>query len=123
MAQRILIVDDEQAVVEVLSEGLAQAGFYVDGAHDAASALALVKDNLYDAAILDFALPDMNGVMLHSRIRQLDADLGDRTLFMSGEPQTDANMIYYASEGSEFIPKPFDLRDVINAVKRLLGDR
>jgi len=122
MAKRILIVDDELSVVELLREGLSEAGFQVDGAYDAAEALDRVKDNLYDAAIVDFALPDMNGVMLHSKIRQLDSDLGDCTLFISGQAQTDESLIYYASEGTQFISKPFVLTDVIEAVRRVVHD-
>ena len=122
MANRILIVDDEAPVVELLRDGLVAAGFHVDGAHDAAEALHKVKDNLYDAAILDFSLPDMDGVMLHSRIRQLDSDLGDCTLFISGQPQTDETMSYYASEGTEFISKPFQMNDVIAAVRRIIDE-
>jgi DNA-binding response OmpR family regulator len=122
MAKRILIVDDELSVVELLREGLSEAGFQVDGVYDAAEALDRVKDNLYDAAIVDFALPDMNGVMLHSKIRQLDSDLGDCTLFISGQAQTDESLNYYASEGTQFISKPFVLAEVIQAVRRVVHD-
>jgi two-component system OmpR family response regulator len=120
MARRILIVDDEPEVVELLSEALEAAGFRADGAGDGTAALALVKEKLYDVVILDFALPDTNGLALHSRIRQIDPELAGRALFVSGEPQSDASLDYYAAEGTEFFRKPFDLAEVVAAVRTLI---
>ncbi len=120
MTPRILIVDDEPHIVAVLSEALQAAGFRADGAADGATALALVKDKLYDAAIVDFALPDMNGLMLHNRIRQLDPELAVRSLFVSGEPQSATSLDYYAAEGTSFFRKPFDVLEIVDAVRGML---
>lgn len=120
MSWRILVVDDEIPLLELMREGLSAEGFVVDGAATAAEALELVRTNLYDAAILDFALPDMNGVMLHHRIRQMDRELGQRTLFISGQTQSADDLGYFSSAGSGFLPKPFDMRAVLDGLHRLL---
>jgi DNA-binding response OmpR family regulator len=117
--KRILIVDDEAAVVDLLREGLVAAGYAVDGVATGAAALALVRDNLYDAAVLDFVLPDMNGVMLHSRIRQLDGDLARNTVFISGQTQQRDDLEYYRSAGGGFLSKPFELRDVVETIREM----
>ena len=117
--KRILVVDDEAQIVSLLQTTLSEAGFDVDGALNAADALTLVKDNLYDVVIVDFSLPDMNGVMLHSRIRQLDQDLGDRTIFISGVVQSEDDLSYYAETAGGFLPKPFETNDLLECVRKL----
>jgi len=121
-AKRILVVDDEDVIVELLTAILADQGHEVDSASDAAGALEKVRENIYDAAILDFNLPDMNGVMLHREIRQMDEELADHTLFASGVEQSEKNLDYYAAYGKGFLAKPFEVREVLRAVNDLLKD-
>jgi two-component system KDP operon response regulator KdpE len=113
-------VDDEPTIVELLQDVLSVEGFVVDAAPNAAGAIDLIRENIYDAAILDFNLPDMNGVMLHRQIRQMDDELADHALFMSGLVQTDENLGYYESFGAGFLPKPFHVGDVVRAVRRMI---
>ena len=121
-SKRILVVDDEEVIVDLLTEILTDQGYEVDSAFDAASALAKVRENIYDAAILDFNLPDMNGVMLHREIRQMDEELASNTLFASGVAQSEKNLDYYTAYGKGFLSKPFEVREILRAVSRLLGD-
>jgi two-component system NtrC family sensor kinase len=117
--KRLLIVDDEVDIVDLLRDVLTSEGYVVDAAPDAETALRLIHDQIYDVAILDFNLPDMDGVMLHRQIRQKDPDLADRCLFMSGLVQSDTNLGYYAAQGAGFLSKPFDIEDVLAAVRNL----
>lgn len=120
--ERILVVDDESDIVELLRDVLTAEGYAVDAAPTAAVALQLIRENIYDLALLDFNLPDMDGVMLHREIRQMDAELAGRAIFMSGLLQSDANLGYYMSQSGGFLAKPFDLRDVLRQVRSALGD-
>ena len=120
MDRRILIVDDESQIVDLLKEYLRGAGFEVDAAGDAAGALELIRNQIFDAAVVDFNLPDMNGVMLHRQIRQMDPELANRTIFMSGFLQADTNIDYYTAFGGGFLAKPFDVRDVVDAIRSVL---
>lgn len=120
--ERILVVDDEAEIVELLRDVLTAEGYVVDAAPDADASLQLIRENIYDLALLDFNLPDMNGVMLHHQIRQMDAELASRTIFMSGLLQSDGNLGYYMSQSGGFIAKPFDIRDVLRQVRTVLGD-
>lgn len=122
-AKRILVVDDEEIVVELLTAILTEQGFEVDFALDAAGALKKVREQIFDAAILDFNLPDMNGVMLHREIRQMDEELAGNTLFASGIAQSEKNLDYYTSYGKGFISKPFEVQEVLSAVNMLLEER
>ena len=119
--ERILVVDDEAEIVDMLRDVLSAEGFEVDAAPDAATALERIRETIYDAAILDFNLPDMDGVMLHRQIRQMDAELAGRTVFMSGFVQSDSNLDYYSAQGGGFLAKPFDIRDVVRCIRGALG--
>lgn len=117
--KRILVVDDERDIIDLLTEVLGAHGYTVDSAVNAAEALDLVRAHMYDAAILDFNLPDMNGVMLHRQIRQMDGELADRSLFTSGLVQSDDHLGYYSAFAGGFISKPFDVQDILEALRML----
>ena len=120
---RILLVDDEKDIVEMLGDVLSVYGFEVDSAHSAEEALERIRETIYDAAILDFNLPDMDGVMLHRQIRQMDTELAGNTLFMSGMVQSDQNLGYYATQSAGFLSKPFQVDQVLEALAGVLGRR
>jgi CheY-like chemotaxis protein len=120
--KRILVVDDEQDIIDLLSEWLGANGYVVDCALNAREALAHVRANIYDAAILDFNLPDMDGVMLHRQIRQMDEELAANTIFTSGLVQSDDNLGYYSAFGRGFLSKPFEVQGVLDALRGLWAD-
>jgi CheY-like chemotaxis protein len=118
--KRILIVDDEPEVVSFLEELLEDRGYAVDSANDAAGALELVRATIFDAAILDFNLPDMNGIMLHNQLRQMDRELAGNTIFISGMVQTEKDLDYYSAHGGGFLAKPIEIKDVLDYLRRVL---
>jgi DNA-binding response OmpR family regulator len=120
---RILLVDDEKDIVEMLADVLSTQGFEVDSAYSAGEALERIRETIYDAAILDFNLPDMDGVMLHRQIRQMDTELAGKSLFMSGMVQSDQNLGYYAAQSAGFLSKPFQVDQVLEALAGVLGRR
>jgi DNA-binding response OmpR family regulator len=120
--ERILVVDDEVDIVELLRDVLVADGYAVDTAPDAGSALQLIRENIYDLALIDFNLPDMDGVMLHHQIRQMDAELAASTIFMSGLLQSEDNLGYYMSNSGGFLAKPFDIAEVLRRVLAVIRD-
>ena len=119
--KRILVVDDEADILNLLEEAITNVGHEAETASSAAAALELIRDRSYDAAIVDFELPDMNGVMLHREMRQMDPDLAERTIFMSGLVEAQGYGSYYDAEGAGFVPKPFDVWGLLVMVFRLTG--
>jgi two-component system OmpR family response regulator len=117
--KRVLVVDDEPQIIQTLREALEAVGYTVDGAADGKEALQAVRDHIYDAAILDFGLPDMDGLMLHRELRQMDEELAANTLFTSGHIQTDQSLGYYSTYGVGFLSKPFNVEEVIDSLESL----
>lgn len=116
--KRLLVVDDEASIRNLVIEAGTNQGWIVDGAENAEVALECIRNNLYDGAVIDFQLPDMDGIALHSEIRRMDAELAASTLFVSGVASEDERARLAA--GGDFLPKPFDVKDLIREVKRLL---
>ena len=117
--KRVLIVDDEAPIRDVLQQALEGVGYAVVGVGSGAEALQAIRDEIFDAAIVDFQLPDMDGLQLHREFRQMDDELAQNTLFISGHGQSDQNLGYYSTYGVGFLSKPFNIEEVVDALESL----
>jgi signal transduction histidine kinase len=107
--ERVLIVDDEQAICNVLAAALRSEGYDVTTATTAAEARSL--SGPWDALLTDVVMPGTDGVTL---AREVDAP---RTLFMSGY---DANGL--TAQEVHFLQKPFELTELARAIRHLLDE-
>ena len=67
---RIIIVEDDSKIAQVVSKGLTEAGYQIDHESDAESAIPQMVDTEYDAAVVDVMLPGMDGLSLSRYVRQ-----------------------------------------------------
>src|SRR2546427_589923 len=100
---RILVVDDEVAILRLLKEALTQWGYQVTGATSAAEALQALRGDMFDAVITDIRMPDMNGLELLKEIKRHDESV--EVVVMTGYP-TIASAIHRLSPRAKgpFIP-------------------
>jgi two-component system response regulator PilR (NtrC family) len=118
---RILVVDDEVPVLEVMSEMLQGAGWKVDALSSPAEALQRVKKTRYDALVVDLYMPDLPGLMLHSKIKLIDRALWGRTVFVSGHFSNDE--LRRSLEGTpRFVSKPFKTEVLVGTVGMALPE-
>jgi DNA-binding response OmpR family regulator len=120
---RILLVDDEASVLDLIRTTLETCGYVVDTAATSQEAMAKVRHEEYVMVILDLLLPDMNGFLLSQEIRRLRPSLGNRILFISGILFGQSTIDQLGSVGAGFLSKPFQLRALIEAVDRISGGR
>ncbi len=120
---RILLVDDEVSVLELIRTTLETCGYVIDTAPTSQEAMEKVRNNEYGMVILDLLLPDMNGFLLSQEIRRLRPSLGNRILFISGILFGQSTIDQLGSVGAGFLSKPFQLRALIEAVDRISGGR
>jgi DNA-binding response OmpR family regulator len=116
---RILLVDDESSVLDLVRTTLETCGYVIDTALTSQEAMQKVRANDYGMVILDLLLPDMNGFLLSQEIRRVRPALGRRTLFISGILFGQSTVEQLGSMGAGFLSKPFQLRALIEAVDRI----
>ncbi|HEY4274675.1 MAG TPA: nitrogen regulation protein NR(I), partial [Rhizomicrobium sp.] len=118
-AATILVADDDSAIRTVLHQALARAGYSVRTTGTAAGLWKMIAAGEGNVAITDVVLPDESGFDLIPRIKRLRPDLP--VLVMSAQ-NTLLTAITAAERGAfEYLPKPFDLKELTNVVQRALA--
>ena len=116
----ILIADDDRAIRTVLDQALGRAGYDVRSTANAATLWRWIGDGQGDLVITDVVMPDENGLDLLPRIKKLRPDLP--VVIMSAQ-STILTAIKAAERGAhEYLPKPFDLKELVTVVQRALAD-
>ena len=116
----ILVADDDRAIRTVLSQALGREGYEVRSAGNAATLWQWIADGEGDLVITDVVMPDENGLDLIPRIRKQRPQL--RVIVMSAR-STLLTAVKATERGAfEYLPKPFDLRDLLAVVRRALSE-
>jgi two-component system, NtrC family, nitrogen regulation response regulator GlnG len=119
MSATILVADDDRAIRTVLNQALARLGHDVRMTGNAATLWRWIADGEGDLVITDVIMPDENGLDLIPRIKKLRPDL--RVIVMSAQ-NTLLTAVKATERGAfEYLPKPFDLRELISVVERALS--
>jgi two-component system response regulator VicR len=119
--RRILLVDDDFAVVEVTRMVLEYAGFAVTVAHNGEDALAAAQSERPDLVITDYMMPIMNGGELIRRLRA-SALLADVPVIMATATMTEV-VLAEAQGCAQVLSKPTTVDVLLTAVRRVLGPR
>lgn len=117
----ILVADDDRGIRTVLSQALGRVGHDVRTTGTAANLWKWISDGEGDLVITDVVMPDENGLDLIPRIRKIRPDL--RIVVMSAQ-NTLLTAVRAAERGAfEYLPKPFDIKEVVEVVERALAER
>lgn len=112
---RVLVVDDQVEVRELIAEILRESGFAVEEASSPSTAVAMSRDRSFDAIVADVIMPGASGVEM---MREIDSsDLA--VVFLSGNP-TQAVGDNPELEEALFVPKPFASGDLLEALELAL---
>ncbi len=118
MAKRILIVEDEKAIVAFIQTALEREGFLVQGAGDGLEALAQIKADPPDLILLDLMLPKMDGFDVCRQVRDREPYI---PIVMLTARDDDVDKIVGLELGADdYITKPFNARELIARVKAVL---
>ena len=118
---QVLVVDDEEAMLQVIHETLEGCGYQVDVAANCRDALARVRSSTYELVILDLLLPDMKGFVLSQEISRIQPRLKDRILFISAVLFGQSTVDHLNAMGAGFLSKPFETTSLVQAVNRISG--
>ncbi len=120
---KILLVDDDPTVLDLVRETLEGCGYDIDTATNSQEALTKVRDGAFNMIIVDLLLPDMNGFSLSQEIKRVNPALADKILFISGILFGQSTVEHLGSVGAGFLSKPFQIDSLIEAVDKIANGR
>ena len=115
---RLLVVEDDSAILDFLKRGLTESGYQVDTAPNGKSAQSLAGEMVYDGFIIDLGLPDMDGLDLIARCRAQGHSAP--VLILSARRTVDERVRGLEQGGDDYLTKPFALAEVVARLRNLL---
>lgn len=117
-AIRVLLVDDERALTNLVRMALQYEGWDIDVAHDAREAVAKYRANTPDILVLDIMLPDMDGLGVLQLLR--DSGTYTPTLFLTARDSVMDRVTGLTAGGDDYMTKPFSLEELVARLRGLL---
>lgn len=116
--KRILIVDDDDEIRDLLEFDISHSGYFVDTASDGKEGLQKALNNSYDLILLDVMMPKMNGFDVCKNIRQ--AKLSIPILMLTAKGTINDKTIGFDCGADDYLVKPFDVQEVLLRIRVLL---
>ncbi|MCS6804866.1 MAG: response regulator [Acidobacteriota bacterium] len=120
-AKRILVVDDEQHVLELVSRVLKARGYHVETVSNGHEAIRRIEANFYDLIIADLKMPDIGGMDVYAHIEQHNPRQARRVVFSSGDVVSPHTLAFLERTGLPFLVKPFSVRELTGFVEKALA--
>jgi DNA-binding NtrC family response regulator len=119
--ERVLLVDDEAEFTEALSERMKARGLEVDTADSGYKALDKVKDESYDAIILDMAMPGLDGIETLKKLLEKHPDL--QIILLTGYATLEKGVEAVKLGAKDFLEKPADINKLMKMIKEAKAER
>jgi len=116
--QRILVVDDEPSIVDAVATALRYEGFEVDEATAGREALRAVAEREPDLVVLDWMLPDLEGIEVGRRMRE--RGFKSAILFLTAKDTIENKVQALRAGGDDYVTKPFSLAEIVARVQAIL---
>ncbi|HTW16355.1 MAG TPA: response regulator transcription factor [Nocardioides sp.] len=115
---RVLVVDDEVNIAELISMALRYEGWQVTTAHTGTKAVAAAKEAQPDAVVLDMMLPDFDGLEVLRRMRGVDPGLP--VVFLTAKDAVEDRIAGLTAGGDDYVTKPFSLEELVARLRGLM---
>ncbi|WP_412539289.1 response regulator transcription factor [Longispora sp. K20-0274] len=115
---RVLVVDDEPTLADLLTMALRYEGWQVRSAPDGSTAVRVAREFRPDAVVLDIMLPDLDGLEVLRRLRNDKPDIP--VLFLTARDAVEDRVAGLTAGGDDYVTKPFSLEEVVARVRALL---
>lgn len=116
---RILVIEDEAALLQDLCKGLRIKGYAVDSAENGRKGYQMAMDEEYDLIILDLNLPEMDGLELLSRLKKEKRQI--KVLILTANHQLETKLSGFESGASDYLTKPFHFEELEARIRILLN--
>ena len=123
---RILIVDDEPDIIEMLGRAFSDDGYEVDVVGDAQLSLQRIvrarqTGQPYDLVITDIRMPNLDGRELYERLKRTQPDLAERVLFITGDTADPDTLTFLKQAGRRYVTKPFPMEKLRLVVQQVMA--
>jgi two-component system OmpR family response regulator len=115
---RVLVVDDEVNIAELVSMALRYEGWEVSAAHTGSKAVSTARTFRPDAVVLDVMLPDFDGLEVLRRMRTSDPDLP--VVFLTARDAVEDRVAGLTAGGDDYVTKPFSLEELVARLRGLM---
>ncbi len=116
MAEKVLLVDDEQDFLETLAERMRTRGMNVSTTTSAADAVKMAEAESYDAVVLDLKMPGMDGLEVLSAMKEKNPDI--QVILLTGHATLEKGIEAMKLGAMDFIEKPADIKVLTEKIKQ-----
>lgn len=121
--RKVLVIDDEEPILQMVSEALGRCGYDVDVVTDGEAALQRTHQKTYDLALCDWKMPGLNGQQIYERLRVTNPKLSERMIFITGDVINERSQDFLRQQNKVCLSKPFSLAEFRSAVKKAFSPR
>ena len=119
---RVLVIDDDEALRELVIRVVKQAGYQVDAVSDGQAGLERLAERSYDVILSDVRMPGMDGIAFYQEVRRRYPPQADRIILVAAHVQLDQYKEFMTVR-APILQKPFTLGEFHAALARMLGPR
>jgi two-component system, NtrC family, sensor kinase len=119
--KKILVIDDEETILQMLRERLTRSGYSVDTVTNGENALHQLRGKNYDVMFCDWKMPGLNGRQIYEKLQAANPSLCRRFVFLSGDVANEQMRRFLEQEQRPCLAKPFALREIHAAIKNVLA--
>lgn len=123
MKKRVLIIDDEALIVDLVMSILEKAGYLVLRAYDGKNGFAMAEQHIPDLIISDVVMPEMSGLELLNKLKSTPALSQIPTILLTQKDDFDSVNRAFELGVTMFLPKPFDSRELLISVDKIIKKR
>jgi DNA-binding response OmpR family regulator len=116
VAGRVLVLDDEPAIVELVTRLLARSGYSVAGSQRARAALEELRRQPYDTVLCDIRMPDMDGIAFHRQLQAAQLNPAPRLIIMTGDTNNARTEDFLQRHNLPVLRKPFTRQELLAAM-------
>jgi two-component system phosphate regulon response regulator PhoB len=120
VTHRILVIDDEPDILELVRFGLSQAGFAVDTATTASEGIARIAEQIPDLLVLDLMLPDMSGTEVCRKLRSEASTERLPIVMLTARTEEVDRVVGFELGADDYVTKPFSARELALRIKAVL---
>ncbi len=116
MGEKVLLVDDEKDFIEALGERMENRGMNVSTTTSAKDAIKMVKEESYDAIVLDLQMPEMDGIEALKAIKKINPDM--QVILLTGHATVEKGIEAMKLGAMDLIEKPADIETIAEKIKK-----